>query len=113
MLADLSWWGLLRRRSRPVRVEPRVAGRTTARFDPDKLHPTWRPGAGFEFRLGDGPGTPVTLDGLRAHIAAARVVHGDDEADRLQAELDDLLAIKHRYELATSAGAARDAAEGP
>lgn len=113
MLADLSWRGLLRRRSRPGRPEPSAPERTSARFDPDKLHPAWLPGVGFELRLGDGPGTPITLDGLRAHIAAARFVHGDDEADRLQAELDDLLAIKDRYDLAISAGAARDAAEGP
>lgn len=39
---------------------------------------------------------PVSLDGLRTHIAAARVVHGDDEADRLQGELDWLLALRDR-----------------
>ena len=112
MLADLSWRRLLRRRSHPACPEPPASERTTARFDPDKPHLVWRIGVGFELRFPEGPGTPVTLDGLRAHIAAARFVHGVDEADRLQAELDELLAIKDRYDLATSARAARDAAEG-
>ena len=67
-------------------------------FDRDKVHPMWRHGGGFELWVGDGPGRSITLDGLRDHIAAARFVHGDDEADRLQAELEGLLAIKERCE---------------
>jgi hypothetical protein len=79
-------------------VEPTAPARASARFDADKLHPAWRPGAGFELRLGEGPGTPITLEGLRTHIAAARFVHGDYEANRLQAELDSLLEISERYD---------------
>src|SRR6266545_2212812 len=51
--------GLARRdlfRCRPAGpVEPTAPARASARFDADKLHPAWRPGAGFELRLGEGP----------------------------------------------------------
>lgn len=89
------WTRLLGRRSQD---EPTTAPARTARFDPDKLHPAWVPGVGYELRQGDGPGTPITVDGLRSRIAAVRSVQGDDEADRLQSELDGLVAIQARVE---------------
>jgi len=103
VVAEFSWRELLRLRRRSARLGP-PASVGAARFDWNKVHPSWRPGVGFELRLGDRPGTPITLDGLRTHIAAARVVHGEEEADRLQAELDGLLAIKERCEASAPTG---------
>lgn len=106
-MARLARRGMFRRRL-AAPVEPTAPARRSPRFDADKLHPAWRPGAGFELRLGEGPGTPITLEGLRTHIAAARFVHGDDEANRLEAELDYLLEVSERYD----AGAQRRTGDG-
>lgn len=65
--------------------------------DWSKAHPGWRPGAGFEL-YENGTSTPISLDNLRAYIAARRVVDGDVEADRLASELAGLLAIERHYE---------------
>jgi hypothetical protein len=68
--------------------------------DRTKLHPTWIPGVGFELRKGDERPTRTTLPELRTLIEVARFVHGDEEADRLESELEGLLEIKSRSESA-------------
>jgi hypothetical protein len=70
-------------------------------FDGSKLHPYWRPGVGFLLKEGEAPARAVTLDELRDHIEVVRTTEGNDEADRLDAELQGLLLIKANYERTT------------
>lgn len=92
------WMSLFRWRSRPIE-EPVAEPVRTVMFDPNKVHPAWAHGVGFELLgSGGGPVLAVGVDGVRSRIAAIRLAEGDAEADRLQAEFDGLLAIRARAE---------------
>lgn len=62
--------------------------------DRRKLHPhcLWR--KGFYLRANDEPGRPLPLAEVESQIEAMRPDLGDEEADRLRAELRALVAMQ-------------------
>lgn len=61
--------------------------------DRQKLHPYCIWGKGYFLRADDEPGRPRPLAEVESQIEAARPDLGDEEADRLRAELRALVAM--------------------